>query len=269
MRTKSGTKTEAINKVRFKTGKRKYSRIGSILWALRKLWRLDPHFIFFIFFAVPFAIVFPLATSYFSKVLLDALGRGASFAELAGIVLCFTVGLVLLDILRAFMNTRCTARNYYPTCVYITEMMALLYAGMDYENTEKQDFQKIAHYAIRNAGSGDCSLEFVWRDLSGFLVALVGIGTYGSLLGALDPLLFTVVLLVSFLSYFATRWQPRYYEKHKHEFEKESRKLGYLKGLSGDFAVSKDIKLYGMEPWLDVMVEDYQGYLRMWEKNAV
>lgn len=248
--------------------KRKYSRIGSIIWALKRLWKTDNRFVFYIFMAVPFIVAVPLAMSYFTKLLLEALERGASFSELIVIVVGFNGGIVLMDVLRAFLNTRSRSRHYYPTCVYQTEMSALVNDGMDYENTERQDFRKINQYASGDACSGDCALEFIWRDISDFFVALVGIGTYGSLLGLLNPTLFAVVLAVSLTSYFTTRWEPQYYEKHKHEFEKEQRKLGYLKGLSENFAAAKDIKLYGMKPWLDTMVRDYQSYVLMWEKKC-
>ncbi len=88
-----------------KKEKRKYSCIGSVVWALRRLWRIDNRFVVYIFSAVPFIIIVPLATTYFSKILLEALGRGASFPELAGIVAGTIGGIALLDVLRAFLNT--------------------------------------------------------------------------------------------------------------------------------------------------------------------
>ena len=254
--------------MKVKKEKRKYSRIGSIVWALKRLWKIDNRFVFYIFSAVPFILVVPLASSYFTKLLLDALGRGASFGELVVIVVGFIGGVALLEVLRAFLNSRCAARRYYPTGIYQTEMTTHAHNEMDYENTEKQDLIKIWKYAQGNACSGNCALEFVWQDISGFLVALLGIGTYGSLLGVLNPALFAVVAVVSIASYFTTRWQPKYYEKHKDKFEKEKRKLNYIKGISESFPAAKDVKLYGMEPWLDAMARDYQSYILMWEKKC-
>ena len=70
------------------------------------------------------------------------------------------------------------------------------------------------------------------------------------------------------LAYLTTGWQPKYFEKHKKEWEKEERKKNYLQGLSDDFSNAKDIKLYGMESWLDKMMRDYQAYLLMWNKRC-
>ena len=251
-----------------KKEKRKYGRLSCLCWAMQKLWRLDKWFVFFIFASVPFSVALPLAESYFSKILLDGLEAGAPLSRLILTTVGFVSGLALLDHLRTLLNTRCTSRQYYPTCVYQTEMSAFVHEQVDYETTETEVFKRIKQYAFSDANGGKCALEFVWKDLSRFLVALLGIGTYGSLLGVLNPPLLAVVLAVSVATYFTTRWQPKYRNAHKHEFEKETRKLNYLKGLSENFAVSKDIKLYGMQDWLSDMVGDYQAYLFMWEKKC-
>ena len=248
--------------------KRRYTTIGSFVWALKRMWKLDPRFLFYVFAAIPFAIVAPLLSSYFTKLLLDALGGGAGISKLLAIIVGFTVAQILLDVLMQTSNALCGSRRYYATGVVQTEMDVWQTNSTDYENLERQDYKKTAEYAHNDASWGNCALEFFWQEIMNLLISLLGIGTYASLLGMLNPLLFIIVAAVSIVSYFTTRWQPEYYEKHKQEFEKEQRKLGYLEGLSEDFAAAKDIKLYGMGPWIDKMARDYQSYILMWEKRC-
>ena len=66
--------------------KPKYSRFGCLVWAIKKLWRIDKSFVFFIFAAVPIAVISPLVSSYFSKYLIDSIGAGKPFSDLAWIV---------------------------------------------------------------------------------------------------------------------------------------------------------------------------------------
>jgi len=247
---------------------KKYSRISSLAWALKKLWRLDKWFVFFMFAVVPMAVVLPLLHSYFSKELIDRIGAGASFMELFQFTLGFLIPFVLLELLREFINARCRARRYYPTGVYQAEMGNIYHYETDFENTEKQEFRKTHEYAQSDSCQGDCALEYFWLDLSDALINVLGIFTYASLLVALNPLIFAVVAVVSVLSYFTTRWQPAYFEKHKHLWEKEARKRNYLQGLSENFSMAKDIKLYNLEGWLDKMMRDYQSYLLMWNKRC-
>lgn len=248
--------------------KPKYSKLGCLVWAVRNLWRLDKWFVFFIFAAVPVAVTAPLVGSYFSKYLIDSVGAGKPFVDLVWIVVIFIAARLVLDILDGFIQTRCNARRYYPTGVYQAEMDDMQNYKTDYENTEKQDFKKISGYAWGDAVSGNCALEFIWQDLSGALIHLLGIVTYASLLVLIDPIVFAVVIAVSVLSYFTTRWQSKYYEKNKHRWEKENRKAGYLEGLSEDLQAAKDIKLYGLGEWLNKMMSDYRAYIIMWNKRC-
>jgi len=248
--------------------KSKYSRFGCLVWAIKNLWRLDKSFVFFIFAAVPIAVISPLVSSYFSKYLIDSIGAGKPFADLAWIVIFFITASLTLNVLSNFINARCNSRRYYPTCVYQTEMGYTQGYKTDFENHEKQDYKKISGYAWGDASSGNCALEFIWTDLSSALIHLLGIVTFASLLAFINPIVFVVVIIVSILSYFTTLWQNKYYEKHKHLWEKESRKAGYLGGLSENLQVAKDIKLYGLEEWLNKMMSDYRAHIIMWNKRC-
>lgn len=248
--------------------KPKYSRFGCLVWAIKNLWRIDKRFVFFIFASVPIAVISPLVGSYFSKYLIDSIGAGKPFSNLAWIVVFFIIARLTLNILNNFIESRCSSRRYYPTCVYQSEMSYAQGYKTDFENNEKQDYKKISGYAWGDASSGNCALEFIWTDISDALIHLLGIVTYASLLAFIDPIVFAVVIAVSILSYFTTLWQNKYYEKHKHLWEKENRKAGYLGGLSENLQVAKDIKLYGLEEWLNKMMSDYRAYVIMWNKRC-
>ena len=118
-----------------KKEKKKYSKLGSLAWALKKLWRLDRMFVFFIFAVVPIAVVQPLLNSFFSKELIDRIGGGASFSDLVRFTVSFLLPLVLLELLRGLINSRCRARRYYPTGIYQTEMGRIYHYETDFENT--------------------------------------------------------------------------------------------------------------------------------------
>ena len=256
------------SKVKAPIEKPKYSRFGCLVWAIKNLWRLDKGFVFFIFAVVPMAVISPLVSSYFSKYLIDSIGAEKPFSDLAWIVVFFITASLTLNVLSNYINARCNSRRFYPSCVYQTEMGYTQSYKTDFENHEKQDYKKISGYAWSDATTGNCALEFIWTDLSDALIHLLGIVTYASLLAFINPIVFVVVIAVSILSYFTTLWQSKYYEKHKHLWEKESRKAGYLGGLSENLQVAKDIKLYGLEEWLNKMMSDYRAHIIMWNKRC-
>lgn len=247
---------------------RKYNKLGSLIWALKKMWALDRKFVFFIFATIPVAIALPLVQSYFAKVLIDSIGLGAEITELAAICVGFISAITILKLLGDFIDRRCWSRQYYPTMVYQRDIFSLYNYYTDFENTELQEYDELLGYASADATRGDCSLEFIWKDISQTLINAFGIITYASLLVYINPVVFLIVVIVSVLSYFTTRWQTVYYENHKHEWEKETRKVEYLHNLSDNFPMAKDIKLYGLEGWLDQMMRDYQTYILMWNKKC-
>lgn len=247
---------------------RKYNKLGSLIWALKKLWALDRKFVFFIFATIPVAVALPLVQSYFAKVLIDSIGLGAEITELVTICVGFISAITVLKLLEDFIDRRCWSRQYYPTMVYQRDIFSLYNYYTDFENTELQEYDELLGYASADATRGDCSLEFIWKDISQTLINAFGIITYASLLVYINPVVFLIVVIVSVLSYFTTRWQTVYYENHKHEWEKETRKVEYLHNLSDNFPMAKDIKLYGLEGWLDKMMRDYQTYILMWNKKC-
>lgn len=246
---------------------KKYSHLGSIFWALGRLWELDAKLVFFIFAGVPLAVAIPLIETYFPKALLDGLGAGVGFSKLFVICVGFLFALLVLEILKEWFMNRREARHYYPTSVFQSRMDEHEKYVMDFQVTEKQAFKEKSGYVWRDACQGNCAMEFIWVDLSEMLTHLFGIFTYASFLAVLNPVIFVVVALVSAVSYFTTRLQPKYYEKHKKEWEKEIRKKHYLQRLSEDFPRAKDIKLYGLSEWLEKMMRDYQNYILMWDKR--
>lgn len=246
----------------------KYSRPSCLLWALKKLWGVDRRLVFLVFACVPLNILIPLANSLFVKELIDSIGVRQPFVRLAALTIAFLLGITAMKLLNSFIHARRFARHYYPTTIYQTEMGVLEKYKTDYENTEKQDFQKISGYAWRDACGGNCALEYVFEDVITTLQNALGLVTYASLMLTLHPIIFAVVAAVAFLSYFTTRWRNVYYEKHKDKWEKEIRKKGYLQSLSRDFSRAKDIKLYALDGWLDKMMRDYQSYILMWNKRC-
>ncbi|MDE5747053.1 MAG: ATP-binding cassette domain-containing protein [Acetatifactor sp.] len=245
-----------------------YSKISCIVWAVKNIWQQDRRFLFFVFASIPVAVVMPLIGSYFSRELIDSIGEGAAFSELAILVAAFMLALILLDQSKAYLDSKCEGRRYYITHIHQHRISDIESYQTDYENTERQDFQELRGYAWNDSCHGDCSMEFIWRDLRNALIHLAGIVTYASLLLVLNPLILVIVAIVSLGSYFTTRWQAVYYEKNKHKWEKEIRKKSYLGELSEDFSRAKDIKLYALEGWLDGMMRDYQAYILMWNKRC-
>ncbi len=244
-----------------------YKKVDNLIWMMKEVWKADKVFVLKVFAAVPIMAVLPLVESYFVKVLLDSLGMGADFGKLAVICVVFISILALLEIGKSLIENAQQEHQYYPTGKFQNRMSMAEYET-DFENTESQHYQEISGYAWTDASCGNSAVEWGCKDVAGSLTYLLGIVGYGSLLSVVNPVIFLIVAAVSVLSYFSGRWYSHYFEKHKKEWEKEERKKQYLEQLSFDFQAAKDIKLYGMEDWLNRLAKDYQTYLFLWKKRC-
>lgn len=248
--------------------KKKYPKISNLVWAMRYMWELDRSFIYLNFMTIPVTVALPLVQAYFTKILVDGISLGQTFTQLTTLCTGFMLLIVLLHALEYYLSVKVRSWLYYPTSCFQTKLFRQNNYETDYENTEKQTYNELFGYAVADATHGGCSIEFIWQDLVKLLTQILGIATYASLLVVIDPLIFLIVAVVSGLSYFAGRWQNTYYEKHKHEWEKENRKISYLTALSDDFSSAKDIKLYHLNSWLEKMLRDYQSYVLFWNKKC-
>ncbi|MBR4866836.1 MAG: hypothetical protein IKU11_09115, partial [Clostridia bacterium] len=158
-----------------KKPKRKYSRLSSLLWAAKYQWKLNRLFIFWVLAQAPIQVVRPLVNSLFSKELIDRIGGGSSFGEMALVILGFSVLILLLTLAYRYFDHRAEGGIYYTTTILQCEMGAFEFYHMDFEDTEKDSFHKVAGYARRDAGQGNCALDFWWWDLKDFLIHALGI----------------------------------------------------------------------------------------------
>lgn len=247
--------------------KKKYSRMGSILYALKNIWGINRMYLVLVLVGGPILILNPLVNSYFTKVLIDELTMGSAFGRVTFVVVSYALLLSVIRLAGQFVMTRIDARRYYVTGVYQYRMERKHFTT-DYQNTENQEYRKVQGFAGRDSCMGDAAVEYVATDLFQFIAAVFAIVASASMMAAVNPILFAVIAVVAVLSAISSRWQTKYYEKNKDKWEKEERKKGYLENISKDFTMAKDIKLYGMEGWIDKMMRDYQKYLLMWNKRC-
>lgn len=250
-----------------KTGKIKYTKLGCLAWAAKNLWRMDRNFCLFLIPTIPLTVFYGLAESYFPKLLLDSLEAKENLFRLTVVITAYLALLQAVKLLTRFFDSRCNSKKYSFSLTYQIQLSQKLWQS-DYQLTETQDYQKTRSHAFDDAIHGNCSPEFFWLDLKKFLISLIGIFTYASLLAYLDPVIVAVTAITAAVHFFSSRWEQHYYEKHKDLWEKEKRRKSYLEGISLEFSQAKDIRLYGMQDWIEKMLHGYQSFILMWENRC-
>lgn len=133
---------------------------------------------------------------------------------------------------------------------------------VDYDILESQDFQNKQKYAFHWIVEWSEPMERCISSPGVIASCIVGILVYGVALARQSTILM-IFIIVSVLTYVklqadALEFEDEMWSKNV----KERRKMGYLNNQAMDFAVGKDIRLYGMQNWFTKM---YRKFLKISE----
>ena len=250
-----------------KKEKAKYSMFSNIAYALRNIWKWDKAFYLFFIPSIPLAVLLPLAATYFPKILIDSVESQQSVQEVILIIGIYFGALLVVNMFSRLCDSRLSMRQYDLSLRYqhaITEK----HLRTDYANTDNPEVIVKYQHAMKDACSGKCAPEFIWRSLLGFLISLLGIFTYGSVIALVSPWILILLFISAFITYLISRWQTNYIEKNKDSWVNIDRKIGYLQSFSRKFDHAKDIRIYGMCGWLSDMLAGFQKERFGWTKKV-
>lgn len=165
---------------------KKYNPVGSLVWALKRMWKMTSVYCLSFFVFIPISILTSVIRDYFPKVLIDALGSGHSFGRIAILVVLFMWLLCAIQVLDEFLLSRRFAWRLSVTGQYQMEIWRKD-CLTDCENLDRQYYRRIKDYANGDTRMGNAAVEFFWGDLASFLVSVLGIATYASLMTAVNP----------------------------------------------------------------------------------
>jgi len=247
--------------------KKKHSKLSNLFWAAKRHWKTDKFVLLSILPSILLTVGLNILDSYFPKLILDRLEQGRPFVQLLTAITVLLVLRFLLNTASSWLQCRRHSYNYTPTMLTQFDIYRKN-ADVLYQLTETQDYRKTLGHASKDACNGNCSAEFYWGDLLSFGTGLLGIGSMAAIFAVLNPVILLVVVATSAVSYFTTKWEHNYREKHKDKWENEDRRKDYLNGFSREFDKAKDIRLYGMQSWIEKLIEEYDTYLHMWEERC-
>ena len=142
-----------------------------------------------------------------------------------------------------------------------------------YPNTLDTRFQKLLSSAMAATEGNDEASEHIWTTLTNLLTNLLGFAVYLFLLTHLNPILMVLVVVTAVLSFLTSRKTDAWVFQHRSEAEDYIEKLSYLRRKSESAELAKDIRIFGLAPWLlDVyrsVLKLYEGFLRRREKQKL
>ena len=211
------------------------------------------------------AVALNLINLYVSPTILSVVERRASISELFLTIVVFVVALMFVSAASAYINMNTLYGRISVRCEIITQLNKKA-ATTSYPNLFDEKFKKLKIKSQEAVGSNRAATEAIWTTLTKLATNILGFVFYILLMTSVQPLLLVVILATTVVSYFVGNYANEWGYRHREEEATMVNQMYYLDRRSSDLTVAKDIRIFGLRPWLDELynkaMETYTAFHR-------
>lgn len=213
------------------------------------------------------AVMLNLVNLFVPPMILAAVERHASISELILTVLCFVLALMFFSALLAYINENII----YGRITLRSTLIALLnkkVMTMSYPNVFDERFKRVRMKAVEAVRTNHEATEAIWITLIEFIQNSLCFIIYVLLLTSVQPLLMLVILLTTLLSYFARSYANEWRYRHREKEAEYEKQMYYLNGLASDLTAAKDIRIFGLRPWIEELYQKVMASYVLFQKHV-
>lgn len=193
--------------------------------------------------------------------ILEAVGRGVTAGALVRLIAWFTLGMVLVRALENYLKWnaifgRIRVRARLALDVHIA------FCRTSYPHTEDPDYLKRLEKAGRCVDGNQEAGEAIWDTMTELLTNIISFAIYLLLLAQAGPWAALLCIALSAVGYFAGERIRAWRYRHQEEEGRLNHQLSYIIDRSHDIKLAKDIRIFGLAPWL---TELYDKYTRLYQ----
>ena len=213
------------------------------------------------------AVALNLVNLYVSPTILAAVERHVSAGELFLTIAGFVLGLVLVSAASAYLNTN-TLFGRVSVRAEIMNLLNRKAATTSYPNVDDDKFIKLLAKSWECTYSSMAATEAIWTTLTMLTTNILGFLIYVSLLTTVQPLLIFVILATTLVSYFFGNYVNGYGYRHREEETEYERHMNYLSMRVEELSAAKDIRIFGLRPWIEELYEKAMSCYAAFHKKA-
>ena len=188
---------------------------------------------------------------------LEAVERGVSPGEFLRIILWFALGIALIRGLWHYLDQN-TLFGRVQLRVGILMEMHLAFCRTSFPHTEDPDYLDRQEKAIRCLQNNHEAGERIWQTLTDLLTNAISFVIYLLLLAQVGPWVALLCAVLSAVSYFAEERIRAWRHRHREEEGGLFHKLLYMVRRGRDTKLAKDIRIFGLAPWLSELFNKYE-----------
>lgn len=207
-----------------------------------------------------------LADLYISPLIVNAVETQAPVSRLLTIILAFIALCMFLNSSASYINTNII----YGKVTLRLAVMSLLNTKQlttSYPNKTDTAFLKMISKTEEALGSNSGSAEAIWATLTNLLRNVAGFLIYLTLLSVVNPLLILIITAATLAGYFINKPLREYDYRHREETGACYQRLSLYRNYSESDGLAKDIRLFGMRPWLEEIYSKTAAALTAYRKK--
>ena len=139
-----------------------------------------------------------------------------------------------------------------------------------YPNSGDPKVLKLLEKAGQACNTNAEATEHIWTTLSLLLINAAGFIAYVFLLTDMNLFLLLVVILTAVIGFFVSRYVSEWGYRHREEEAEYQRKMYYIRDKTESVTLAKDIRIFGLAPWLNSVYESvlnlYEAFIRHRER---
>lgn len=243
------------------------SLLSNVILVNKTLFKNYPETIFLTPVYMICRVALPLLTAFIPSVAIAAITERDTkrfLIWMLGILMAEAMAYVVLSYSRmTLMNRRVYTRLKVFFLGYVRKSLTTDYTNLEPANCQAE-FKKGAKAVIGN----NYGPEKLMTESVEFVLHLIGLFTFGTVVFTLDYRILLILLLMFVLDMVLRGYAVRYDNEHRIILSEVHRRQEYLEQGSLSLAAGKDVRVYGMEGWFHQILENISAEVRTYAKKS-
>lgn len=227
-----------------------YSILSNVMWMVKLAWQTSKAAPILCLVSAILEILLQVTNLYIAPGILHQVEIHASLSCLLLTIGAFTAALFLLMGLKEYVrdNTTCP---FISVRTAIIEKIGEKCNTTAYSNTLDTSFIKLRDKAFFCTSTNSQSTERIWHTLTFLLQNTGGFLVFLTILSPLNPWILALMVLTCVLGFLIFRYTSNWKYRHREEEAQCHAKLAYIQNKSQSITMAKDIRIFGLQNWLD------------------
>ncbi|MDY0277061.1 MAG: ABC transporter ATP-binding protein [Acholeplasma sp.] len=228
-----------------------YSIISNIRYIYGLAFKARTKMKFYLIFNFISSLLIPLTTSIASSLVVNALINNDSITTYIFVILGFALALFIFEAINVFSFQK---YNWESTFVRVNDFWVNISSKvlkLDYDEVEPKSKQKELNKAFEALDSNWIGIEGMMKETSVVFINIVGMIIYGVIVAIYIPIILLVLITMSIINMLLAKRADVLLNKNREKMNDAFYERYYLANEISKPDNGKDIRLYGLESWLD------------------